>query len=89
MGTAGVYRVAEESCLTIRPRHSGAGWNPVRQPFARLNESRGKQPGSGLGLAIVERISGLHDGYLDLQVRDGGGLIASIVLPLNETETVA
>lgn len=54
----------------------------ARQPFARLNESRGQQPGAGLGLAIVERIAGLHGGHLALAPREGGGLVASIVLPL-------
>ncbi len=54
----------------------------ARQPFARLNESRGQQAGAGLGLAIVERIAGLHGGHLALAPREGGGLVASIVLPL-------
>jgi len=54
----------------------------VRKPFVRLNASRGQQPGAGLGLSIVERIARLHGGYLDLQPRQGGGLTASIVLPL-------
>lgn len=55
----------------------------VRKPFVRLNASRGQQPGAGLGLAIVERIARLHGGYLDLQARQGGGLVASIILPLS------
>lgn len=54
----------------------------ARQPFARLNESRGSRPGAGLGLAIVERIARLHGGRLVLEPRAGGGLAASIELPL-------
>jgi two-component system osmolarity sensor histidine kinase EnvZ len=54
----------------------------ARQPFARLNESRGNRPGAGLGLAIVERIARLHGGRLVLESRAGGGLAAAIELPL-------
>ena len=54
----------------------------IRQPFARLTTARGQQPGAGLGLAIVERIAALHRGRLRLENREGGGLAASIELPV-------
>lgn len=51
-------------------------------PFRRLEPSRNRSTGgSGLGLAIVEAIALAHSGKLDLADRDGGGLVASIVLP--------
>jgi signal transduction histidine kinase len=37
--------------------------------------------GSGLGLSIATRIAFAHDGTLTLQPRDGGGTVASLVLP--------
>jgi two-component system, OmpR family, osmolarity sensor histidine kinase EnvZ len=54
----------------------------VRKPFARKSHARSGQSRAGLGLAIVERAAQLHDGELVLSARDGGGLAASLVLPL-------
>lgn len=51
------------------------------QPFARGDESRGTK-GSGLGLAIVKRIVEMHHGRVELQNREGGGLIAMVVFPV-------
>ena len=53
----------------------------VKQPFARLDDSRSGQSGAGLGLAIAERIATLHGGRLELSGREGGGLAARLVLP--------
>jgi two-component system osmolarity sensor histidine kinase EnvZ len=53
----------------------------LKQPFTRLESSRGDRGGSGLGLAIVDRIARMHGGTFDLAARDGGGLIARVVLP--------
>jgi signal transduction histidine kinase len=53
------------------------------QPFHRLGADRtGSDTGSGLGLSIVAAIASAHRGTLDLQARPGGGLRASITLPL-------
>ena len=53
------------------------------QPFRRLGADRtGSDTGSGLGLSIVAAIASAHRGTLDLQARPGGGLRASITLPL-------
>jgi two-component system osmolarity sensor histidine kinase EnvZ len=53
----------------------------VKQPFARLDDSRTGQSGAGLGLTIAERIATLHGGRLELSGREGGGLAARLVLP--------
>ncbi|CAN5246097.1 two-component system sensor histidine kinase EnvZ [soil metagenome] len=56
----------------------------VRQPFRRLDDSRGSSvAGAGLGLAIVDRIAALHAGRFDLENRPGGGLVARLTLPIN------
>jgi two-component system osmolarity sensor histidine kinase EnvZ len=54
----------------------------LKQPFTRLDHSRAGPGGSGLGLAIVERIARAHGGTLELLPRDGGGLVARVVLQL-------
>ena len=53
----------------------------LRQPFTRGEAARTGAGGAGLGLAIVDRIARAHGGRLELAPRDGGGLIARIVLP--------
>ena len=55
----------------------------MRQPFVRQAQ-HGAPAGCGLGLAIVERIVRLHHGQLDLLPREGAGLVAQMVLPLQQ-----
>jgi two-component system osmolarity sensor histidine kinase EnvZ len=53
----------------------------LKQPFTRLETARSDPGGSGLGLAIVDRVARLHGGTLELAPREGGGLVARVVLP--------
>jgi two-component system, OmpR family, osmolarity sensor histidine kinase EnvZ len=53
----------------------------LKQPFTRLETARSDSGGSGLGLAIVDRVARMHGGTLDLAPREGGGLVARVVLP--------
>ncbi|MCK9202020.1 MAG: ATP-binding protein [Gallionella sp.] len=53
----------------------------VKRPFVRLQAARSDAGGSGLGLAIVERAARLHGGAFHLEPREGGGLVARLVLP--------
>ena len=57
----------------------------LKQPFTRLEQARSGKGGSGLGLAIVDRIARHHGGSLELLEREGGGLIARVSLPLQES----
>jgi two-component system osmolarity sensor histidine kinase EnvZ len=57
----------------------------LKQPFTRLEQARSGKGGSGLGLAIVDRIARHHGGSLELLPREGGGLIARVSLPLQES----
>ena len=61
-----------------------AGAAMLAEPFHRGEHSRleGDRDGVGLGLAIVTSIAGAHGGALDLEPREGGGLIATLALPL-------
>jgi signal transduction histidine kinase len=55
----------------------------VFQPFYRVEDSRNRDSGgTGLGLAIAQSIVQAHGGELTLANRPGGGLRASIKLPL-------
>jgi signal transduction histidine kinase len=55
----------------------------VFQPFYRVEESRNRDTGgTGLGLAIAQSIVQAHGGELTLANRPGGGLRASIKLPV-------
>ena len=52
----------------------------LKRPFTRLDPARSGPAGAGLGLAIVERIAQAHGGRLELAPREGGGLVARIIL---------
>ncbi|MDD5363936.1 MAG: ATP-binding protein [Gallionellaceae bacterium] len=55
----------------------------VFQPFYRLEESRSRDTGgSGLGLAIVRQLADAQGWQVDLRERDGGGLVAEVVIPV-------
>jgi signal transduction histidine kinase len=55
----------------------------VFQPFCRVEDSRNRDTGgTGLGLAIAQSIVQAHGGELTLANRPGGGLRASIKLPV-------
>jgi len=76
----------EREAIVIAVLDRGPGIAPaeaerLRQPFTRGEAARTGAAGAGLGLAIVERIARAHGGRLELAPRDGGGLIARIVLP--------
>ena len=81
--------------FVIEVRDRGPGIPPqdverIKRPFARLEAARSNTAGAGLGLAIVERIARSHNGRLELLPRDGGGLIARLVLrPLNPQDAGA
>jgi len=72
--------------LTLSDR--GPGVEPAQLPhlldrFWRADSSRARHSGgSGLGLAIASAICQAHDGRLVVSNRPGGGLLASVQLPL-------
>lgn len=70
--------------IEVRDRGPGIPATEVERlklPFTRLQSARTDAIGTGLGLAIVDRIARSHGGSFDLLPRDGGGLVARIVLP--------
>ncbi|MBP9713934.1 MAG: HAMP domain-containing protein [Sterolibacterium sp.] len=76
----------EEKNLIIEIADRGPGIpehevDRLKQPFTRLETARSNVHGAGLGLAIVDRIARNHGGCLQLRPREGGGLVARIVIP--------
>ena len=60
----------------------------VFQPFYRIEDSRSRDTGgTGLGLAIAQSIVQAQGGELTLANRSGGGLRASIKLPIDRIQT--
>jgi signal transduction histidine kinase len=55
----------------------------VFEPFRRIETSRNRETGgTGLGLAIARNAIRAHGGEITLANRAGGGLVASVTLPL-------
>jgi two-component system osmolarity sensor histidine kinase EnvZ len=76
--------------LVLEVQDRGPGIPPqeterLKQPFTRLERARSGRGGSGLGLAIVDRIARHHGGSLELLPREGGGLVARVSLPAQES----
>ena len=72
-------------CITVSDRGPGIPeeeLDQVLQPFYRLEASRNRDTGgAGLGLAIATQLMRSIGGNLSLGNRDGGGLVATVVLP--------
>jgi two-component system osmolarity sensor histidine kinase EnvZ len=56
------------------------------QPFLRGHPSRGGAAGTGLGLGIARRAAELSGGRLQLANRQGGGFVATLLLPVADGE---
>lgn len=78
---------SEPHGISLRVLDRGPGLNhaspsEVIKPFVRDDRARGPHAGAGLGLTIAERIARLHSGSLTLANREGGGLRATVSLPV-------
>ena len=83
---ASVVQEEQASYISISVLDRGKGLDPddlqrIFNPFIRGDQARGG-PGAGLGLAIVKRIAAQHGGRVELQNRTGGGLAATVWLPI-------
>ena len=79
-----LYHEADSVVLAVIDQGSGipeARREAVKRPFIRLDTARSDVTGSGLGLAIVERAARIHHGKFVLAEREGGGLLAKLILP--------
>ena len=54
----------------------------VQEPFVRLEQSRSRETGgTGLGVTLARAAATLHGGELELLNREGGGLVARLMIP--------
>ena len=85
---AHVSVVREDGAIRVVVADDGPGISEDRmeemmEPFTRMEGSRNRETGgAGLGLALVRAIMAEHGGALRLVNRAGGGLEASLVLPV-------
>ena len=77
----------EDAAIRITVADRGPGIPEVERekvftPFYRLEGSRSRETGgTGLGLAIARAAIRRHSGDITFEDRDGGGLVAAILLP--------
>lgn len=89
-GMAQVSLTSEPGFAVITVADRGPGLpadqlEAVFEPFVRLEASRNRDTGGiGLGLAIARTIVQSHGGTVTLTNRDGGGLCATLRLPLDQ-----
>jgi len=82
-------RIADEPMIRIRVSDTGIGIRPedfenLFLPFRQLDTGLTRQhEGTGLGLAICDRLLRLLGGSISAEAREGGGVIFSILLPVN------
>ncbi|MBO9707150.1 MAG: HAMP domain-containing protein [Caulobacter sp.] len=78
-----------EARITVMDRGPGlpeATLARITAPFERGESSRNRHTGgAGLGLSIVQALAAAHGGQLILANREGGGLAATVALPMAET----
>ncbi len=84
---AGELTAGPDAVYRIVVRDHGPGIPEDRRaeamkPFTRLDAARGASGHCGLGLAVAQAVARLHDGHLELGAAPGGGLEASIVMPI-------
>jgi signal transduction histidine kinase len=83
-----VTRAGEEVRIEVRDQGPGLPADAladVAEPFRRLEGSRSRETGgAGLGLAIAKAVAESHGGELRLANGEGGGLVATLVLPTGE-----
>ena len=89
-GGDGKKITAEMSCedgyVVVRIRDFGQGVPEEELPLIKKKFYKGssKARGSGIGLAVCEEIVEMHDGTLEITNAEGGGILVTIRLPMEE-----
>ena len=74
-----VEHTGDECRIAIADRGPGIPREQLDRVFEAFYTT--KQAGTGLGLAIVKRLTELQNGRVELGPREGGGTVASVMLP--------
>jgi PAS domain S-box-containing protein len=81
-------QIGERRYAVVRVHNSGAPIDPADMPHLFERFYRGKngresgEPGTGLGLAITKEIVERHEGWVDVDSREGHGTTFSVWLPV-------
>ncbi len=87
-GEVTIALITSADLFTIEFKDRGPGIpadqrEKVFTPFYRLETSRNRETGgTGLGLSVSRNIARQHGGDIELDDRDGGGLIVRVTLPM-------
>jgi nitrogen fixation/metabolism regulation signal transduction histidine kinase len=80
---------ATQGHFRIEVADHGSGMSEAVLTNALIPFYSTKRSGTGLGLALTREIVEAHGGRITLSNRDGGGLLASVILPMREAEPAA
>ena len=77
---------SEDGHVVVRIRDFGQGIPEEELPLIKKKFYKGtsKARGSGIGLAVCEEIVAMHNGTLEIANADGGGVLVTIRLPIEE-----
>ena len=84
-GAVEVALGAQDGCVRIAVRDHGPGIPEAELPHVKekFYKGSGKARGSGIGLAVCEEIVTRHGGTLTIANAPDGGVLATVLLPLN------
>ena len=84
-GAVEVGLSASDGWVRITVRDHGPGIPPAELPRVKekFYKGSGKERGSGIGLAVCEEIVTRHGGRLTIENAADGGVLATVLLPIN------
>ncbi|MBR2521152.1 MAG: sensor histidine kinase [Oscillospiraceae bacterium] len=82
-----VTATCNEKCVIIKIRDYGPGIPEDELPQVKWKFYKGssKERGSGIGLAVCDEIVRLHKGDLIIENARGGGVLVTVVLPIQQS----